>query len=102
MPAWQGRAARIGHAALYVCMVAMPLSGYIASNFSKHGIKLFGMALRPWGPDLPAVYAAFNGLHVGTAWLFTVLIAGHVLLAARHALVERNGLLARISPWGAR
>ena len=102
MSAWQGRAARIGHAALYVCMLTMPLSGYIASNFSKHGIKFFGIALRPWGPDLPWVYAAFNLIHVGTAWVFTVLIVGHVLFAARHALVERHGLLARISPWAAR
>jgi len=102
MSAWQGRAARIGHSALYVCMIAMPVSGYIASNFSKHGVKLFGLALRPWGPDLPTVYTAFNLLHVSTAWIFTGLIAGHVLLAANHALIERNGFLARIAPWGAR
>jgi cytochrome b561 len=102
MSVWQGRAASIGHATLYACMLTMPISGYIASNFSKHGIKFFGIALRPWGPDLPWVYAGFNLVHVGTAWVFTLLIAGHVLLAAQHALLERNGLLARISPWAAR
>ena len=101
MPAWQCRAARIGHAALYVCMIAMPASGYLASNFSKHGIKLFGLALRPWGPDLPPVYAALNLLHVTTAWVFTALIAGHVLLAFKHVLVDRDHLLARVFPWAA-
>jgi cytochrome b561 len=77
----------------------MPASGYLASNFSKHGIKLFGLALRPWGPDLPAVYASLNLLHVTTAWIFTALIAGHVLLALKHVLVDRDRLLARVSPW---
>jgi len=99
MSAWQRRAARIGHAALYGCMIAMPVSGYLGSNFSKHGIKLFGLALRPWGPDLPSVYAAFNLLHVTTAWIFTALIAGHVLVAVKHVLVDRERVFARVSPW---
>ena len=79
-------------------MLTMPLSGYIASNFSKHGIKFFGIALRPWGPDIPAVYSAFNLLHVVTGWLFTALIVGHVLIALKHGLVDRDDTLARMSP----
>lgn len=100
MSIWQQRAARIGHAALYACMIVMPASGYLASNFSKHGVRLFSMRLPAWGPDLPPVYAALNLLHVTTALLFTALIVGHVLIAARHALVGRDGALARISPRG--
>ena len=99
MPAWQQQAARLGHGALYVCMIVMPASGYIASNFSKHGVKFFGLALRPWGPDLPSVYDSFNLLHVVTAWLFTALIAGHVAIALKHALLDRDDTLARIAPW---
>ena len=99
MSLWQQRAARLGHHALYVCMLAMPISGYVASNFSKHGVKLFGHALKPWGPDLPNVYAALNLLHVATAWLFTALIVGHVLMAIKHTLRDRDGMLARIWPW---
>lgn len=99
LPTWQRRAAHLGHRALYACMLVMPLSGYIGSNFSKYGVKFFGLALRPWGADLPAVYSVFNGLHVATAWLFTALIAGHVLMALKHALWDRNGIFKRISPW---
>jgi cytochrome b561 len=102
LPLWQQRAARLGHHALYACMLTMPLSGYIASNFSKHGIKFFGIALRPWGPDIPAVYSAFNLLHVVTGWLFTALIVGHVLIALKHGLVDRDDTLARMWPWSAR
>ena len=101
MPAWQRRAARLGHGALYACMVVMPLSGYVGSNFSKHGVKLFGRALAPWGPDLPAVYDALGRVHVVTGWLFAALIAGHVLAALQHAFVARDGVFARIWPWRA-
>jgi cytochrome b561 len=98
MPLWQRRAARLGHAALYVCMLVMPLSGYIASNFSKHGVKLFGAPLRPWGADLPAVYDALNGLHIATAWVLSALVVGHVLMALKHAFGDRDGVFARMGP----
>ena len=98
MPAWQQRAARLGHRALYACMLVMPLSGYIGSNFSKYGVKLFGLTLHPWGPPLPSVYAFFNGLHDVTAWLFVALIAGHVMAALKHALVTRDGVFSSIWP----
>lgn len=96
MAHWQQRAASLGHAALYACMLLMPLSGYVASNFSKHGVKFFGLALAPWGSDLPAVYRVFNGLHVALAWAFRVLIAGHVVLAIIHQL-RGHGLAGRMS-----
>jgi cytochrome b561 len=99
MPAWQRRAARLGHGALYACMVVMPLSGYVGSNFSKYGVKFFGRTLAPWGPDLPAVYEVLDRVHVVTGWLFTALIAGHVLAALQHAFVARDGVFARIWPW---
>jgi cytochrome b561 len=98
MPAWQRRAAAIGHRALYAAMVVMPLSGYVASNFSKHGIRLFGVALAPWGPDLPQLYRALNGVHVVTAFVFGALIAGHVLAALKHALLDHHAVFARIWP----
>ena len=102
MPLWQQRAARLGQHAMYACMLALPASGYIASSFSKHGVKLFGQALKPWGPDLPNVYAAFNLLHVVTGWLFTALVVGHVLMAFKHLLLDHDGSMARISPWAFR
>lgn len=98
MAAWQQRAALWGHRALYACMLLMPLSGYTASNFSKHGVRFFGMAWKPWGPDLPAVYGFFNGLHEATGFAFTVLIAGHVLAALKHAFVDRDEIFARMRP----
>ncbi|MBC7733971.1 MAG: cytochrome b [Bacteriovorax sp.] len=94
----QQGAARLGHRALYACMLVQPVAGYIASNFSKHGVKFFGIVLKPWGADLPAVYAFFNGMHVVTAFVFTALIAGHVLIALKHTFIDHDGQFARIWP----
>jgi cytochrome b561 len=101
MPAWQRSAALWWHRALYACMVLMPLAGYVASNFSKHGVKFFGIILPPWGPDLPAVYAFFNGMHIATAFVFCVLIVGHVLMAVKHALIDHDAVFSRMWPWAA-
>ena len=87
-PAPWSRARRLavagGHAALYACMVVLPLSGYLASNFSRHGVRWFGHLLAPWGPDWPRVYEALSAVHDTGALILVVLVAGHVLLALRH------------------
>lgn len=99
MPAWQRRAASATHVAMYACMLLMPLSGYLASNFSKHGIKLFNaVRLAPWGSDDKLLYAVFNQTHKVTAVVLAVLIGVHVLAVAKHVLVDRDRLLARM--WG--
>jgi cytochrome b561 len=98
----QRLAATWGHRALYAAMLALPASGYIASNFSKHGVKFFGLVLKPWGADLPEVYKAFNSMHELLAWVLMLLIAGHLAMAIKHALLDRKGLFARMSPGAAR
>ena len=102
MPAWQHGAARWGHRALYACMVTAPLAGYTASNFSKHGVRFFGLRLAPWGPDVLQVYDALNSLHVATAWLFTVLVVGHVGVSLKHSLIDRDGVFSRMWPGAVR
>jgi cytochrome b561 len=99
LPDWQRIAAAWSHRALYACMIVMPLSGYIASNFSKYGVVFFGASLKPWGIESKPVYAFFNGVHVATAWIFAGLIVVHVLGALRHVLLQRDGTFRRMWPW---
>ena len=94
----QARLIRAGHGLLYFCMVAMPLTGYLASNFSRHGINFLNrFPIPPWGPDDKTIYGLFNGTHDVLAVVFSALIAGHILLALYHSLVARDGLSERIS-----
>jgi cytochrome b561 len=98
-PGWQRRAARFSHFALYLCMLALPLSGYLASNFSKHGIKFFNVVRwAPWGPDDKTLYGIFNQIHHLAAALLALLVAVHVLALAKHMLIDRDRLLLRMWP----
>lgn len=99
MPAWERVAARVSHALLYVCMVGAPLAGYVASNFSKFGVKYFGLVLLPpWGPDDKAIYAVFNTTHKVLALTLAGLILVHVAAALKHAFIDRDGVMRRMWP----
>src|SRR3954468_20861586 len=93
---WERVASKLTQFLLYTCMLVMPLSGYIASNFSKYGVKLFNsIPLPPWGPEDKTIYAAFNTTHVVTSYLLVALIVLHLLGALRHAF-RRDGIVARM------
>jgi cytochrome b561 len=99
MPPWQRHVARFSHAVLYLCMLLMPLSGYLASNFSKYGVKFFNVVqLPPWGPNDKTLYAIFNQTHHLTALLLALFVGLHVLAVAKHMLIDRDGLLWRMWP----
>lgn len=97
LPAAQRFAAAWTHRALYGCMLAMPLTGYLGSSFSGYPIKYFGMALPHWGWSWPAAKSLMSGVHWAAACLLGALIALHVAAALWHAL-RRDGLFARIWP----
>ncbi len=76
LPGWERVVAQASHLGLYLCMILMPVSGYVASNFSKWGVNFFNsmkIPPPPWGPDNQAVYAALNTTHVVTSYVFVAL-----------------------------
>ena len=98
MPALERALAGWSHRLLYACMVVMPLSGYVASNFSSYGVNFFNTwKLAPWGAADAAVYGFFNGVHQAASWLFVALIALHVVAALRH-LAAADGVFGRMWP----
>jgi len=98
VPNLERLAAKWSHVLLYICMVVMPLSGYIASNFSKHGVNFFNaLKLPPWGVDDKPIYGFFNATHLLTSYLFVALICLHVLAALRHAW-RQDGVFSRMWP----
>lgn len=99
IPAWRRLAARSSHVMLYLCMLSMPLSGYLGSNFSRHGIKFFNaIFLPPWGPDDKTWYALFNRTHQVTALVLAAFVILHLLAVAKHVLIDRDRLLLRMWP----
>jgi cytochrome b561 len=98
VPAWQRMAAKTSHVLLYVCMIVMPLSGYLGSSFTKYPIKYFGYTLPHWGWEAPALKDLMSQVHFVTAIIFATLIAIHIGAALKHLLINRDGVFQRMLP----
>jgi cytochrome b561 len=99
LPRWQRRAAAASHRLLYLLMLVMPLSGYLGSNFSKHGVNFFNLVkFAPWGPDSKLLYTIFNQAHLISSWLLLALVVLHVLAALKHLLIDRDDVFSRMLP----
>ena len=99
MPTAAVRLARVGHAALYVLMAAIPLTGWLMSSAKRFQTVYFGI-LPP--PDLVGkdkelgdlLALAHRGLNIG----FIALLAGHVGAALKHHFIDKDDILARMLP----
>ncbi len=100
MPAWEVSLARINHFLLYACLVAMPAVGFLASNFTKYGVKYFGMQIGPFFAEDQAMRDNLQTVHELLSWLLGVLVILHVAAAVKHLLVDRDGVFQRMLPSG--
>jgi cytochrome b561 len=101
MPAWEVTAAKLNHALLYACIIVMPVIGFLASNFTKFGVKYFGIQIGPFFPENQALRDNLQAVHGLLSYLLVVLVIVHVLAAFKHLLVDKDGVFQRMLP-GAR
>ncbi len=100
MPRWQKVFARATHVLFYVALIAMPLTGWLASSAGGREIVWFGLfdwPLLPVGGGREAArgFMTIHGLVVKGLY---VLIALHVLGALKHQFVDRDNVLHRMIP----
>ena len=99
MPEWQRRAAAATHAALYVLMLVIPVSGWIYSSAS--GVSVVWLGLVPL-PDLvgkdKTLAAVLKVVHTGLNYTLLALVSVHIGAALKHHFVDRDGTLARMMP----
>jgi cytochrome b561 len=92
-------AAHAAHLALYALMIAMPVTGYVASSASGHEIPWFG--LFNW-PSLAPRDAALSNLAVGAhfwlAWGIIGVLVLHFAAVAWHTFIKRDEVLSRMWP----
>ena len=101
MPRWRARAALANHALLYALLLAMPLAGYLGSAFSGYPVRVFAVVLPSWAPKSEAVKHAMSEVHLVAAWLLAASVAVHLAAVVKHAIVDRDGILARMR-WSGR
>jgi len=98
MPPWQRIVARGNHVLLYAALLVMPLAGYLGSVFSGYPVKVFGATLPAWAARDETLKAAMSSIHLVTSWVLVGAIVLHVAGALKHALDERDRVLARMLP----
>ena len=100
MPAWQARAALLSHGALYVLLLAIPLSGWSFS--SAAGVQVVYLGLVPL-PDLFAkdrqTAAILLAVHQTLNFTLLALVCLHTAAALKHQFVDKDDLLARMLPF---
>ncbi len=101
-PKWQVFAAESVHWGLYVCMFAMPISGYLMTSFANRPFNLFMDPALPV-PMLTQTDMQLNALsrnvHELMAPLFLALLAAHIGAALYHHFIQKDEILARMTPF---
>ena len=99
LSATQQALAHLGHLALYLLMIAIPVSGWLMS--SAKGVQTFWFGVLPL-PDLlgrdKALGAQLADLHSALNIGLLVLIGGHAAAALFHHLVRKDDTLRRMLP----
>jgi cytochrome b561 len=99
MPAWQLRAAFVSHSALYVLLLAIPLSGWAFSSAS--GVQVVYLGLVPLPDLLPKdrrTAAILLLVHQTLNFTLLTLVCLHVAAALKHHFVDRDTVLTRMLP----
>lgn len=96
MPKWQVSLSHMTELALYLCMLLMPILGFLGASYSKSGVALFGSHLPAWTAPNHDTAELFFGLHSTLAWMLVALISFHALGGLKHLLVDKDGVFQRM------
>jgi cytochrome b561 len=96
-PAIERLAADSVHGLLYLFLVLMPVSGFLATNAHGFPLKWFGL-FTVWSPigKTPDIAWALSAIHEWSAWILLTLVALHIGAALFHHIVRRDETLYRI------
>jgi len=100
LPRWQVMAAEGAHHALYLLMLAIPLSGWLMSSAKGFQTVWFGVVPLP---DLLGKDKALGDLlqttHMLLNYLLISIVVVHVGAALKHHFLDRDNVLRRMLPF---
>lgn len=95
-------AAHAGHAALYVLMFAMPISGWMMSSAAGFPVSVFGLFTLPdLVPADKELRELFGEAHELLAFAIIAVVSLHALAALLHHFYHKNNVLRRMLPFTA-
>lgn len=100
---WEAHLARAVHLLFYILLIGLPLGGWLANSAFGQGVSIFGLFTVPALPiaSNPDLGERIFGLHAAGGTVMLALIALHIAGALKHQLIDRDGNLYRMLPFGA-
>ncbi|THK41570.1 cytochrome b [Methylophaga sp. SB9B] len=98
IPTWQQRVSSLVHYLLYGLMIAMPITGYLQSMYSKYDTKLWGITLPRLAEADAVARETFTDIHQILAYLFIAVLVLHIGAALKHRL-KGTEVTSRMSLW---
>ena len=91
--------AHLGHFALYVCMIGLPLSGYVMSMAGGHGISFYGFfdIVNLLVENKELAHSAHDA-HEFFAEAIYILVPLHILAALYHHIILKDNTLDKMRP----
>lgn len=98
MPKALNIASVVVHWSLYVAMLAMPLTAFMASMYAGYGVNVFGvLPISGFGTTNDALAGMLMDWHEDLIWpLLLALVAAHILGALYHQFILKDNLLVRM------
>lgn len=99
---WERALAKTTHALFYILLIVMPLAGWVAMSSFGFGVNVWGLFELPAlpVPNAPERGEAIMGMHAFAGGFLLVLIAIHILGSLKHTLIDKDGNLFRMLPFG--
>jgi cytochrome b561 len=99
---WERLLAKTTHTLFYVLLIGMPVAGWIAMSSFGRGIPVWGLFEMPPLPISESMERgqAIFAAHAVAGTILLVLVAIHVLGTLKHTLLDKDGNLFRMLPFG--
>ncbi len=89
--------AKVVHFGMYICIILMSLSGFIASQLFQYPFWYFNLVQIPvFLPHNAALGAQIFSLHPIIAYILLVLVILHILAVIYHRFIVKDSILKRI------
>lgn len=96
MPQWEQISAKLNVVALYMLMLAMPITGFFMSSLGGRQISFYGLfTIAPLMYN-KAIAGIFKNGHVIASYIFIAIFALHVLGALYHHFFLKDNILKRM------
>jgi cytochrome b561/polyisoprenoid-binding protein YceI len=94
---WEVNLASAAHFWLYVCIIGMPLTGWLMSSAAEFPVPFFGYQMPHLLGKDPALAQTFERAHGILGYTLLVVLALHAAGALKHHLIDKDVTLKRMT-----